>query len=213
MHEQTDSASSTRLKLLGHDLTSNFTGHDSNGSVSHATQSSLEFFPVGIINATGNPVVGQSYNVPVSGANQARVVVLASSPGETSGISPGPPDFFAGKTIVFSHHPAFADHGSVASPTVPPTEKSAFADKVPQTVTHEFAHAFGMPHKCGFWDFRTPRVESCCMNYFSHWLLVPGSTQQLDPFTEDKMGMGLCGRHLMEIRRVHLKRNRGLNWR
>jgi hypothetical protein len=210
---QTRTASTTKFELFGHDLSSRFTGHDSNGSITHATQSELDFFPVGILNAAGSAVAGQSYNVPVSGANQARVVVLASNPGETSGISPGPPDFFAGKTVVFSHHPAFADHGTPAAPKVPPDQRPQFVAEVPSTVTHEFAHAFGMPHKCGFWDFRTPREKSCCMNYFSHWLLVPGNTQALDPFTEDKMGPGLCARHAMEIRRVHLKRNRALRWR
>lgn len=213
VQRQVRRASSTKLFLFGHDITSGFTGHDSNGSLTHAGKTENNFFPRGIFDARGRAVAGRSYEVPISGANQARILVLASDPGETSGISPGPPDFFAGQTVVFSHHPGFADHGTPASPNVPPTERSEFAQEVPQTVTHEFAHAFGMPHKCGLWDFKTPRRTSCCMNYFSHWLLVPGTSNQLDPFQDDKMGPSLCARHAMEIRRVFLKRNRGLRWR
>lgn len=216
--KQVRRASSTKLFLLGHDITSGFTGHNSNGSVTHATRSSLHFFPRGIFDRRDRPVAGRSYDVPVSGANQARILVDATSPGEIAGISPGPTDFFAGKTVVFSHHPGYADHGTSGAPNVPPIEKLRFADRITATVTHEFAHAFGMPHKCGFWDFKTPRKESCCMNYFSHWLLVPGTTNELAPFfagvltTENLMGASLCARHAMEIRRVHLKRNRGLRW-
>ena len=78
------------------------------------------------------------------------------------------------------------------------------------TVVHEFTHAFGMPHKCGFWNWRTPRVHSCCMNYFNTWLVGPAPTFQLLPSTVRKEGNDMCGRHLMEIRRVHLERNTAL---
>jgi hypothetical protein len=209
------SGSSTRLHLIGHDITSRFTGHDSDGSIVHAHKTEVQFYMQGAHEEASRSWSGVGYDMPAS----ARCVVLPGEPGETSGISPsvkaGGKEFFAGRTIVFSHHPGSADHS-----TSPPTERPRFRARVPRVITHEFAHAFGMPHKCGQWDHRTPREKSCCMNYFSHLLLVPGRHDRLDPFTHDgkeltidKMGPRLCGRHTMEIRRVHLERNKGLKWK
>ena len=77
-------------------------------------------------------------------------------------------------------------------------------------VVHEFVHAFGMPHKCGHRDWRTPREHTCCMNYGSTWLI--DAADHLIPKTNGKMGNHMCARHFMEVRRVHIERNKGLNW-
>jgi hypothetical protein len=49
------------------------------------------------------------------------------------------------------------------------------------------------------------------MNYFNTWLIDP-ATKNLLPNTVGKQGNDMCGRHLMEVRRVHLKDNPGLGW-
>jgi hypothetical protein len=85
-----------------------------------------------------------------------------------------------------------------------------FDDAIVATVTHEFTHAFGMPHKCGNWNWRTPRQHSCSMNYFDTWLDDPTAGFKLLPNTVGKKSNDLCGRHLMEVRRVHLERNKAL---
>lgn len=104
----------------------------------------------------------------------------------------------------------------VAPPTtntatiVPPVQEEDFDKNIVSTVVHEFTHAFGMPHKCGYWDWRTPRANSCCMNYFNTWLVDPANSFKLLPNTIGKGGNHMCGRHLMEVRRVHLERNTAL---
>jgi len=92
-------------------------------------------------------------------------------------------------------------------PTIPVPD---FDADIISTVVHEFTHAFGMPHKCGNWDWRTPREHSCCMNYYNTWLVGPGPAFHALPDTVRKQGNDLCGRHLMEVRRVHLQNNRAL---
>jgi hypothetical protein len=85
-----------------------------------------------------------------------------------------------------------------------------FADEVLETAVHEFLHAFGMPHKCGYFNWRTPREKSCCMNYSLTWLV--DSSRNPIPGSAGKTDKDMCGRHAMEVRRVHLHRNKGLNW-
>lgn len=200
---------STRVRLMGHDIQSQFTGHDSDGSLAHAYAERMEFYMQGCLDQSAGAFVGSGYGIT---AAAARCQVLAARPSETAGISPsikrGSKGYFAGRTIIFCHHPNYADHNNS-----PPTVKARFTSDIPSVITHEFAHAFGMPHKCGYWDHRTPREESCCMNYSNHWLLVPGRHDQMQPQTANKRGPRLCARHAMEIRRVHLERNKGLRWR
>jgi hypothetical protein len=93
---------------------------------------------------------------------------------------------------------------------VPTIAVDHFDSRVISTVVHEFTHAFGMPHKCGYWNWRTPRDRSCCMNYFNTWLIGAGPPFHVQPNTVRKQGDDFCGRHLMEIRRVHLEKNEAL---
>lgn len=93
---------------------------------------------------------------------------------------------------------------------VPPVPSASFLGKVASTVPLEFLHALGMPHKCGHWDWRMQRQHSCCMNYFDTWLAGPEPDFHVLPHTKGKEGSDMCGRHLMEVRRVHFANNPAL---
>jgi hypothetical protein len=209
----TVAAGKTKMKLFGNDVTPEFTGHDADGSISHAHKSTIMFYPRNKWpGGSAVSLVPGGYGVPVAGAT-----VEVFGPGQvfTSGVSPTvknphaataaalDEDYFAGRTIIFTHTASFSDG-------IPPVPKADFNTKVLRTVVHEFLHAFGMPHKCGHWNWRTPRDKSCCMNYFNTWLL--DSSKNLVPGTVGKQGDEMCGRHLMEVRRVHLEKNLGLRW-
>ena len=189
----------TKIWLYGNDVTPEFTGHDSDGSSSHAYASKILYYPRTQQRA-GGPAVPGGFGIPESGA-----AVRVRAPGATivSGESPrlknaSHPDekYFAGRTIVFTE----AITGD------------KFNEEIVSTVVHEFVHAFGMPHKCGYWDWRAgnSKRRSCCMNYFNTW--VADGSHHLIPGTMGKVGADVCGRHLMEVRRVHLEKNLGLNW-
>jgi hypothetical protein len=111
-------------------------------------------------------------------------------------------EYFAGRLVIFTHTRKF-------SVGVPPRPKPDFDNVVLGTIVHEFLHAFGMPHKCGNRDWKTPRLTSCCMNYFDTWLVTGGALQ---PNTVNQLGDTMCARHLMEVRRTHLDRNPALHW-
>jgi len=78
-------------------------------------------------------------------------------------------------------------------------------------VVHELVHAFGMPHRCGYFDFTTPRRPTCCMNYSDTWMA--DAQHNLIPGTEDKCSPNMCGLHLKEVRRVRLQMNKALAWK
>jgi hypothetical protein len=201
------SGGKTRIFLWGNDVTPGFTGHDADGSLDHAYATSIMFYPQHTLPAGAAALVPGGFGVPSGGAS---VEIYAPGAVFTTGISPsvknaatGTGSFFAGRTVLFTHTPKF----STGSPPVP---RPDFDARVLSTVVHEFLHAFGMPHKCGQWNWRTPRARSCCMNYFDTWLV--DSAAKLIPGTVRKQGNDMCGRHLMEVRRVHLEKNLGLNW-
>ncbi len=216
----------TRIYYWGHDLSSGFTGHDADGSINHAVRTRRWFCAQQTWNTVTKDWEGSGFGVPSS----ARLKLHGARQGETSGQSPPARNaagekFFAGKTIIFTHHPRYMFKDSTGTPT----EKANFASDALTTIVHEFAHAFGMPHKCGFWDHQADRKapasggvlryqedRACSMNYFNHWCLMPGSVTALEPLSNRTMsrkgGLFLCGRHVMEIRRVHLEDNGGLGW-
>lgn len=92
------------------------------------------------------------------------VDVEVFSPGSiaTGGISPtnekGGRDYFAGRTIIFTRHRAYAKGDAQAR------------SKLIRTIVHEFAHAFGFPHKCGYYTWEDPADRGCVMNYYNTWL-------------------------------------------
>jgi hypothetical protein len=201
------SGGTTRMFLWGNDVTPSFTGHDADGSIAHAYATSIMFYPRHTLRAGAAALAPGGFGIPAAGAT---LEVFPPGAVFTTGISPpvknpltGTGSFFAGRTVLFTHTPKFST-GS------PPARRPDFDARVLSTVVHEFLHAFGMPHKCGHWDWRTPRIKSCCMNYFDTWLINAGG--DLIPGTVRKQGNDMCGRHLMEVRRVRLERNLGLNW-
>jgi hypothetical protein len=191
-------AGKTVIKLWPNDAVPEFTGFDADGSTTHAYTTQIFFFPKAEKHSSAAPLVPGGFGAPEIGA---KVSVFAPGKTITAGISPTlknalHPDkaFFAGRTVVFTE--AF--------------NPANLEKAVASVMVHEFIHAFGMPHKCGHWNWRTKRERSCCMNYFNTWLL--DATNHIVPETVNLMSSDMCGRHLMEVRRVHLEKNLGLNW-
>jgi hypothetical protein len=89
--------------------------------------------------------------------------------------------------------------------------RSGYQQSMLHAIVHELVHAFGMPHKCGYFDYRTPRRRTCCMNYAPNWMM--DAELELIPGTSERVGNDMCGRHLKELRRVRLENNRGLRWK
>ncbi len=131
-----------------------------------------------------------------------EIEVIAGRGGETGGVSPtntvAGREYFAGRTIIFTKHPSYNDKDG----------KPLTADLL-STITHELGHAFGFPHKCGYYTWQDPPSFSCCMNYFNTWLYEPG-TRNLRRFDTGTEGKHFCARHLHGIRRVHLEDNPSL---
>ncbi|MEM7152424.1 MAG: hypothetical protein AAF799_06245 [Myxococcota bacterium] len=187
----------TRIRIQPHDIQPDFTAGD--GSLAHAYATRLYFYPRGRYDGTNFTAPG--YGMP----NTVHATITEPGDFYTSGISPtentAAGRFFAGRTIVFTHHGAYRNrttglpHGS-------------YTAKVVQTLAHEFVHAFGMPHKCGYFDYRTPRQQTCHLNYSNVWML--NAARQPTPGTSGQIGPNMCGRHLKEVRRVHLEDNGGL---
>lgn len=191
---------STRFWLDAHDMQSEFKAGD--GSIDNAYSKRVYFYPRGRRN--GGPWTAGGYGMP----NRVHAKVFAPGAFYTDGISPtrtvGGKDYFAGQTIIFTHHGAYKD--PITNGPVP-----SFNTEIAQTIAHELTHAFGMPHKCGYWDYRTPREHTCCMNYGPNWMLDP-ATGNLAPGSSGKVSKRLCGRHIKELRRTHLEDNLGLGW-
>jgi hypothetical protein len=126
-----------------------------------------------------------------------NVYIEAERPGafETSGLSPsavsGGKEYFAGRLLIFTK--AF-------------DATSLDEDDALSTIVHEFTHAFGYPHKCGYYGWPQPPKFSCSMNYYSTWLYRIG-TRQLQRFKPGESGAHLCSKHLAGVREVHLEDN------
>jgi len=210
VYSKTVTAGKTRIEMYGNDVTPGFTGHNADGSIKHAYKTEIDYFPQHQkLAKPGSPLLPGGFNVPNAAA---ELKIYAPGASYTSGISPtlkvGALEYFAGRTVLFTH----TDDFSVG---VPPKPSPDFNSAVLSTVVHEFLHAFGMPHKCGQWNWRTPRAKAkghtCCMNYWNTPLL--DSANHLLPGTTDFEGDDMCGRHLMEVRRVHLHKNKALKRR
>lgn len=126
-----------------------------------------------------------------------NVHIETTPPGvvETRGLSPsvlhGGEKYFAGRLVVFTRA------GEATS---------LDADRTVATIVHEFTHAFGYPHKCGYYAWPQPPAQSCSMNYFLSWLYVIGS-RRLDRFNLGEKSPHLCAKHLAGVREVHLEDN------
>jgi hypothetical protein len=131
-------------------------------------------------------------------AEDVEVEVYSKGGYETAGISPSNThagkEYFAGRTIVFTKHPTYTRSGSFDTA------------KALSVIVHEIGHAFGFPHKCGYYTWEDPPSRSCAMNYSITWLYTPG-TRTVQRFTPGTQGQHMCARHLHGIRRVHLEDN------
>jgi hypothetical protein len=84
--------------------------------------------------------------------------------------------------------------------------------KIVHTITHEFGHAFGYPHKCGYNTFEKTPGTSCCMNYFHSWLYKLGTHRdpagrEVERFGPGKEGANFCALHTRGIRLGRLEDN------
>jgi hypothetical protein len=126
-----------------------------------------------------------------------EVFIRAEPPGsvETTGLSPSAryagKEYFAGRLLIFTR--AFA-------------ATSLNEDRTVRTIVHEFTHAFGYPHKCGYYGWPRPPSFSCAMNYFLTWLYTI-ATRKLQRFEFGTSGPHLCAKHLAGVREVHLEDN------
>jgi len=114
---------------------------------------------------------------------------------EYGGLSPGVlrrgREYFAGRTLVFTRI-----HGRT----------SLHTDEALGVIVHEFTHAFGFPHECGFYAWPQPPTYSCAMNTFTNWLYAIG-TRELERFQFGTWAAHLCSKHLAGVREVHLEDN------
>ena len=185
-------ADSSRIWLSPHDIHDRFDAGD--GSLANAHRYEVNHYLSGRLDSANVWTAG---GYGVTGAVTFNALVRGHYPAGTSpNVRRGGVDFFAGRTVVFTQ----VYHGSAAP-----------NDAMCRAIVHELTHAFGMPHKCGWWDYQTPRQTTCCMNYAIHGM-VDRATANLVATTPRPGGMNHCGKHIREIRRTVLSRNRGLGW-
>ncbi|HKA91973.1 MAG TPA: hypothetical protein VKE22_30125 [Haliangiales bacterium] len=199
----------TRCWVYPHDTQPEFTAGD--GSTNHAYAVRLGYGPR-MQGKWEHTTTRKGYEID----EEPEAIVHGEGEAYAGGISPevgkggkpkvkkGDPKYFAGRTVVFTQHQVYFDRK---------TKKvtSNYRPSVTRVLVHELVHAFGMPHKCGYFDCRTPRTETCVMNYGWPWMV--DAKRQLIPKTNGKTGLQLCGRHLKEVRRTQLHKNKGLAWK
>jgi hypothetical protein len=86
------------------------------------------------------------------------------------------------------------------------------AEEIVQTFTHELGHAFGFPHKCGYYTFENPAALKCTMNYFHNWPFKLGThldpnAREVERFSDAGDGNHFCAHHTRGIRLAQLERN------
>lgn len=198
--EDTPAPGKTALYLYTLDLQSDFEPYDGKISGPRSAYAIRDnYYPRHLMKEPSRQWVAGGLGFPET----VQVKVYTKGGYETGGISPSNThrgtEYFAGRTIIFTGHPGYSDNGVLKR------------DKVLGTLVHEFGHAFGFPHKCGYYTWEDPPAKSCSMNYFNTWLYTPG-TRNLQRFVTGDRGAHFCARHLHGIRRVHLEDNPSL-WR
>lgn len=112
---------------------------------------------------------------------------------ETGGYSPevcrAGKKYFGGRLLVFTRV-----HGRAALDV----------EQALGVIVHEFTHAFGFPHECGYYGWPQPATYSCSMNTFLNWLYAIG-TRELQRFQFGTWSTHLCSKHLAGLREVNLE--------
>ncbi|HWB78249.1 MAG TPA: hypothetical protein VG755_24960, partial [Nannocystaceae bacterium] len=195
--DDTPSAGKTTLHLASLDYQSDFVANDGKiGSPGRggSYDRTDNYFPGHMESQPAGSWTAGGMGFPVD----VEVEVFTKGGFETAGISPpntkGGQEYFAGRTIVFTKHPAFMRTGTF-------NREMALT-----TIVHELGHAFGFPHKCGYNSWEDPPTTSCAMNYTISWLYKPG-TRTLQRFFTGTEGKHMCARHVHGIRMVHVEDN------
>src|SRR5262249_12296544 len=140
-----------------------------------------------ITNNASTAVSQHGYAMPVE-IEVAVEPVIGGLKGQSPSSDVNGVKYFGGRTIIFTHHP-----GHLAPGVMPPAPRDDFDEQATIAMVHELTHAFGLPHKCGAYHWRTPRTATCAMNYPPNWML--DAADQLLRGTDSKVGLELCARH------------------
>ena len=181
----------TTLHLMGIDYQSDFEpgdgriGEPGQGGAYHR---STEYYPGHKLVRPANHWVAGGMRFPASGSSQrievdVEVWAIAEP---TAGVSPHNRGFFAGRTIIFTkveqdriaareaERDTARNAGDVARAAELDAELAEIRNNLPAkyqtSIVHELTHAFGFPHKCGYYTFENPAAKSCAMNYYNTWL-------------------------------------------
>jgi hypothetical protein len=207
--ELSDDDKKVNCFLIPHDIVSDFTGADADGSLEHAYAKTRRHYVYAHKVTDKDKLIAGGYEgVP----KEVRFRLFGKSSSYEMGVSPtvavDGKNAFAGRTIVFTHHGAVATEEEKDTKFTP---RDNYDASVLATITHELTHAFGMPHKCGAWNWKAPREKTCSLNYSSHGMLRPDG--KLDSTSAKKGSPSLCGPHAKQLRYVQLSKNIGLGWK
>jgi hypothetical protein len=90
---------------------------------------------------------------------------------------------------------------------IPPTAQRGRLTVGPDQA--EFELALGSLD-CGYCDYHASRENTCCMLYDYYGLL--NENRRLRCNNQKTRGPRVCGRHIKQLRRIHLEDNKGLKW-
>lgn len=184
----------THLDLYGVDYQSDFepgNGRLGGAGKGGAYHRKTEYYPQYKLVRPSNHWVAGGMRFPSS---KVEVEVWTTGSIRTSGISPTNNGHFAGRTVIFTRRRinrlkkaeeerakalAAGDHkrANEIKDWIERARKQT-KESLLGTIVHEFTHAFGFPHKCGYYTFEKPAKSSCCMNYYNTWVYAEetGST-------------------------------------
>lgn len=137
--------------------------------------------------ATSTPGLGFSSSPSVKVKTRGATFTIGISPPLKKKVGSKTKKIFAGRTIIFT--------------------RKGSKKRMLEVIVHEFGHAFGFPHKCGYYAARNESKQSCTMNYFNTWVFAEGTMSIEKRFFTGKSSNRLCARHINGIRRVHLEDN------
>lgn len=200
-----------RYYLQGFDVTKAFDGRTMDGN--NAEDRKISFLPTGY-QEEGEWYEG-GFEIPPGEYRRTKkppVYLEMGLPGNYtySGWSPSAKHngklYFAGRTVLATLDQQFA---AFNFGTKKYRKRGSFKEDAVITIIHELAHGFGLPHCCAEWDYRTPRRQSCVMNYSEDWMI--GEDRVPVWGTKDHVGREFCAIHIKELRRIRFERNPALS--